>query len=108
MNIIKKIARKLLFPKKKTSTSAAPFTTAPATSVNAIADPVISFTAPKVGGHDVDDKPKVKPNAASNNAGAPQKKKSPGRPKGQTAPVVKKKPANTQANKSKPKPKANS
>lgn len=87
MKLIKKLARKLLFSKKKQS-PAPVFQTKPTTSANAIAEPVIKFEQPKVGGSDLDDK---KP--ASDTETCLDKKpaaKKPGRPKGQNTPAAKK------------------
>ena len=102
MNIIKKLARKLLFPKKKKTTlNTKLFTTTPTTTANAVADPVISFDAPKIGGYDIDDK-KNAPHSADKSV---VKKKSPGRPKGQGNSSPAKKTATNTANKPKAKPK---
>jgi len=100
MKLIKKLARKILFSKKKVTTNVKPFTTAPSTSANAVTDPVISFSQPKVGGHDIDDKPKLETCIDKTPV-----KKNPGRPKGQTKSAPAKKSANNSANKSKAKPK---
>jgi len=91
MKLIKKLARKLLFSKKKQSPTPV-FQAKPTTSVNSIADPVIKFEQPKVGGNDLDDKFKSNNQKASIDRKPktttvdknPQAKK-PGRPKGQQA-----------------------
>ena len=87
MKLIKKLARKLLFSRKKQSPTPV-FQTKPTTSANSVAEPVIKFEQPKVGGSDLDDK---KP--ASDTETCLDKKpatKKPGRPKGQTSNSAKK------------------
>jgi len=69
MKLIKKLARKILFTKKKKLPSPT-FQTNPTTSVNSVAEPVISFEKLKFGGTDLDDKKTSEP-----------EKKKPGRPK---------------------------
>jgi hypothetical protein len=69
MKLIKKLARKLLFTRKK-KISTPTFQAKPTTSANSVVEPVITFEKPKLGGHDLDDKKASDP-----------KKKKPGRPK---------------------------
>ena len=69
MKLIKKLARKLLFTKKKKLPSPT-FQTEPTTSANSAVEPVITFQQPKLGGYDLDDNKTSEP-----------KKKKPGRPK---------------------------
>lgn len=80
MKLIKKLARKLLFSKKKQSPGSV-FQTKSTTSANAIAEPVIKFEQPKIGGSDLDDK-KSAPNTETC-IDKPVSTKKPGRPKGQ-------------------------
>jgi len=81
MKLIKKIARKILFSKKKELPSPI-FQTNPTTSVNSTVEPVVSFEKPKLGGIDLDDKYEKNIKVSE-----PEKKK-PGRPKatGNSAP----------------------
>jgi len=69
MKLIKKLARKILFTKKK-EVSSIEFQTHSTTSVNSVVEPVVSFEKPKLGGIDLDDKKVSEP-----------EKKKPGRPK---------------------------
>jgi len=98
MKLIKKLARKILFTKKKQS-PAPVFQTKPTTSVNSIAEPVITFEKPKLGSHDLDDK-KVQSDTETCLDKTPIAKK-PGKPKGQKS-AAGKKPA---AKKASPAPK---
>lgn len=90
MKLIKKLARKLLFSKKKQSPTPV-FQAKPTTSANSIVEPVIKFEQPKIGGNDLDDKVKLTSQKPSINSKPktnatdqkPQAKK-PGRPKGQS------------------------
>lgn len=91
MKLIKKLARKLLFSKKKES-PAPVFQTKPTTSANAIAEPVIKFEQPKIANSDLDDK-KSAPNTETCIDKVPTAKK-PGRPKGQAGNPAKKPTAN--------------
>lgn len=87
MKLIKKLARKLLFSKKKQS-PAPVFQTKPTTSVNSIAEPVITFEKPKLDSDHIGNN-KVESDTETCLDKTPIAKK-PGRPKGQKSAAAKK------------------
>lgn len=110
MKLIKKLATKLLFSKKKQSPTPV-FQTKPTTSANAIVEPVIKFEQPKIGGNDLDDeikltnqKPSINTKPKINTIDKKPQAKKPGRPKGQS---TKANPNNDSSKKPTPKSKPN-